>query len=95
MWKSASTSSSHRALPPTQAQHSSSPEPAAPGAESVNETALRTVQLGVVLILGGLSAIDPFDNQLVHAFLSEEDDQDHGAFRFLAFVRSSACPRQR
>ncbi|WP_210593648.1 metallophosphoesterase [Streptomyces sp. GESEQ-35] len=47
------------------------------GADAVvlNETALRTVQLGTVLTLGDLLAIEPFDNQLVHAFLPEEHDQ--------------------
>ncbi|MEV2211095.1 bifunctional metallophosphatase/5'-nucleotidase [Streptomyces sp. NPDC050997] len=48
------------------------------GADAVvlNETALRTVQLGAVLTLGDLLAVEPFANQLVHAFLSEEQDQE-------------------
>ncbi|MDH6136448.1 5'-nucleotidase/UDP-sugar diphosphatase [Kitasatospora sp. MAA4] len=43
------------------------------GAESVilNETALRPVQLGEVLHLAELLAIEPFGNQLVHADLPE------------------------
>ncbi|MBB1254685.1 metallophosphoesterase [Streptomyces sp. OF3] len=41
------------------------------GADAVvlNDTALRTTRLGDVLTLGDLLAIEPFDNQLVHAFL--------------------------
>ncbi|MGW5659844.1 metallophosphoesterase [Streptomyces sp. NPDC003758] len=41
------------------------------GASAVvlNETALRPVRLGDQLTLGDLLAIEPFDNQLVHAFL--------------------------
>ncbi|WP_369145124.1 metallophosphoesterase [Streptomyces sp. R44] len=41
------------------------------GADAVllNETALRSTRLGDVLTLGDLLAIEPFDNQLVHAYL--------------------------
>lgn len=50
------------------------------GADAVvlNETALRPVQLGTTLTLGDLLAIEPFGNQLVHAFLPEPHAQDHG-----------------
>ncbi|MET9051083.1 metallophosphoesterase [Streptomyces bacillaris] len=43
------------------------------GAEAVvlNETALRTVQLGTTLTTGTLLAIEPFNNQLVHARVPE------------------------
>lgn len=49
------------------------------GADAVilNETALRSVPLGEVLTLGDLLAIEPFDNQLVHAVLPNEHAQDH------------------
>ncbi|MFE0101323.1 bifunctional metallophosphatase/5'-nucleotidase [Streptomyces sp. NPDC059002] len=49
------------------------------GADAVvlNETALRPVQLGATLTLGDLLAIEPFDNQLVHAFLPKDRAQDH------------------
>ncbi|MEV7436978.1 metallophosphoesterase [Streptomyces griseoviridis] len=49
------------------------------GADAVilNETALRPVPLGDVLTLGDLLAIEPFDNQLVHAFLSDDQSEDH------------------
>ncbi|MEV6946937.1 metallophosphoesterase [Streptomyces sp. NPDC051172] len=49
------------------------------GADAVilNETALRPVQLGTTLTLGDLLAIEPFGNQLVHAFLPEQHVQDH------------------
>lgn len=48
------------------------------GADAVilNETALRSVPLGEVLTLGDLLAIEPFDNQLVHAVLPDEHVQD-------------------
>ncbi|WHM38255.1 metallophosphoesterase [Streptomyces sp. BPTC-684] len=48
------------------------------GADAVvlNETALRPVQLGTTLTLGDLLAIEPFGNQLVHAFLPEHHAQD-------------------
>ncbi|MBO1333740.1 bifunctional metallophosphatase/5'-nucleotidase [Streptomyces sp. VRA16 Mangrove soil] len=50
------------------------------GADAVvlNETALRSVRLGTTLTLGDLLAIEPFGNQLVHAFLPEDHAQDHG-----------------
>ncbi|MCX4771909.1 metallophosphoesterase [Streptomyces sp. NBC_01285] len=50
------------------------------GADAVilNETALRPVPLGATLTLGDLLAIEPFGNQLVHAFLPEQHVQDHG-----------------
>ncbi|MCH0571653.1 metallophosphoesterase [Streptomyces sp. MUM 136J] len=43
------------------------------GADAVilNDTALRPTHLGDVLTLGDLLAIEPFDNQLVHAFLPD------------------------
>ncbi|MCW5251742.1 metallophosphoesterase [Streptomyces sp. SHP 1-2] len=43
------------------------------GAEAVllNETTLRSPQLGTVLTQGDLLAIEPFDNQLVHAHVPE------------------------
>lgn len=49
------------------------------GADAVilNETALRPVRLGTALTLGDLLAIEPFGNQLVHAFLPEHHAQDH------------------
>ncbi|MFG3101709.1 bifunctional metallophosphatase/5'-nucleotidase [Streptomyces sp. NPDC048182] len=49
------------------------------GADAVilNETALRPVPLGDVLTLGDLLAIEPFGNQLVHAFLSDDQSEDH------------------
>lgn len=50
------------------------------GADTVliNETALRPVHLGEHLTLADLLAIEPFDNQLVHAFLPEEHTVDPG-----------------
>ncbi|WP_371791244.1 metallophosphoesterase [Streptomyces sp. NBC_01471] len=49
------------------------------GADAVvlNETALRSVELGTTLTVGNLLAIEPFGNQLVHAFLPEQHAQDH------------------
>jgi 2',3'-cyclic-nucleotide 2'-phosphodiesterase (5'-nucleotidase family) len=49
------------------------------GADAVilNETTLRSVQLGDVLTLGDLLAIEPFDNQLVHARHPGEPARDH------------------
>ena len=49
------------------------------GADAVvlNETALRSTPLGEVLTLGDLLTIEPFDNQLVHAHLSDDHAQDH------------------
>ncbi|ALO12541.1 phosphatase [Streptomyces venezuelae] len=48
------------------------------GADAVllNETALRSTRLGNVLTLGDLLAIEPFDNQLVHAFLPDRYTKD-------------------
>jgi hypothetical protein len=48
------------------------------GADAVvlNETALRPVRLGDQLTLGDLLAIEPFDNQLVHAFLPSPYAED-------------------
>ncbi|MEU3654450.1 metallophosphoesterase [Streptomyces sp. NPDC032161] len=48
------------------------------GADAVilNETALRPTPLGDILTLGDLLTIEPFDNQLVHAFLPDEHAQD-------------------
>ncbi|MFE7839466.1 metallophosphoesterase [Streptomyces sp. NPDC057474] len=49
------------------------------GADAVilNETALRSTPLGEVLTLGDLLTIEPFDNQLVHARLSDDHVQDN------------------
>jgi 5'-nucleotidase / UDP-sugar diphosphatase len=45
----------------------------------LNHTALRPVPLGDILTLGDLLAIEPFDNQLVHARIPEHFRQDvHG-----------------
>ncbi|KIX79796.1 metallophosphoesterase [Streptomyces koyangensis] len=48
------------------------------GAQAVvlNDTALRSTRLGDVLTLGDLLAIEPFDNQLVHAFLPDRHTED-------------------
>ncbi|EFL00999.1 nucleotidase [Streptomyces sp. SPB78] len=48
------------------------------GADAVvlNDTALRPTRLGDALTLGDLLAIEPFDNQLVHAFLPDRHAQD-------------------
>ncbi|MEU8694171.1 bifunctional metallophosphatase/5'-nucleotidase [Streptomyces sp. NPDC048665] len=48
------------------------------GADAVilNETALRAVPLGDVLTLGDLLTIEPFGNQLVHAFLPDGHSED-------------------
>ncbi|MFF6885444.1 metallophosphoesterase [Streptomyces sp. NPDC012421] len=48
------------------------------GAEAVllNETALRSPELGTVLTRGALLAIEPFDNQLVHAHVPERFASD-------------------
>ncbi|GAA2695152.1 metallophosphoesterase [Streptomyces lunalinharesii] len=53
------------------------------GADGVilNETALRTVPLGDQLTLGDLLAVEPFDNQLVHAFLPDGQAADLNALR--------------
>lgn len=42
----------------------------------LNETALRSTRLGDVLTLGDLLVIEPFDNQLVHAFLPDRYTKD-------------------
>ncbi|GAA1357671.1 metallophosphoesterase [Streptomyces beijiangensis] len=49
------------------------------GADTVilNETALRPVQLGDTLTLGDLLSIEPFGNQLVHAFLPRDHIHSH------------------
>lgn len=51
------------------------------GAEAVllNETALRSPRLGTVLTQGDLLAIEPFDNQLVHAHVPERFIADPAA----------------
>ncbi|MYV65968.1 bifunctional metallophosphatase/5'-nucleotidase [Streptomyces sp. SID2131] len=48
------------------------------GADSVilNDTALRPTHLGDTLTLGDLLAVEPFDNQLVHAFLPDKYAED-------------------
>ncbi|MFJ6517481.1 metallophosphoesterase [Streptomyces filamentosus] len=48
------------------------------GADAVilNDTALRPTRLGDVLTIGDLLAIEPFDNQLVHAFLPDRHAQN-------------------
>ncbi|WP_030206256.1 metallophosphoesterase [Streptomyces bikiniensis] len=46
------------------------------GAVILNDTALRPAHLGDVLTLGDLLAIEPFDNQLVHAFLPDRYAED-------------------
>ncbi|WP_128984106.1 metallophosphoesterase [Streptomyces roseicoloratus] len=48
------------------------------GADAVvlNDTALRPTGLGDILTLGDLLAIEPFDNQLVHAFLPDRYVED-------------------
>ncbi|KUL33844.1 phosphatase [Streptomyces sp. NRRL F-4489] len=53
------------------------------GADGVilNETALRVTRLGDQLTLGDLLAIEPFDNQLVHAFLPNVGAADLYALR--------------
>ncbi|GGU32287.1 metallophosphoesterase [Streptomyces violascens] len=56
------------------------------GAEAVvlNETALRPVQLGDTLTLGDLLATEPFDNQLVHAHLPDDQRDVEGLLARLA-----------
>lgn len=50
----------------------------------LNETALRPVPLGDTLTLGDLLAIEPFDNQLIHAHVPEDFRQDlHGLTAYL------------
>ncbi|WP_275466583.1 metallophosphoesterase [Streptomyces noursei] len=53
------------------------------GADGVilNETTLRTILLGDQLTLGDLLAIEPFDNQLVHAFLPGAPGADLNGMR--------------
>ncbi|TLQ44686.1 metallophosphoesterase [Streptomyces marianii] len=48
------------------------------GADAVvlNDTTLRPTLLGDILTLGDLLAIEPFDNQLVHAFLPDKYAED-------------------
>jgi 2',3'-cyclic-nucleotide 2'-phosphodiesterase (5'-nucleotidase family) len=46
------------------------------GAVILNETVLRPVPLGANLTLGDLLAIEPFDNQLVHAHVPEDFRQE-------------------
>ncbi|MEU0215790.1 hypothetical protein ABZ281_11955 [Streptomyces sp. NPDC006265] len=56
------------------------------GADAVilNETALRPISLSDALTLGDLLAIEPFDNQLVHAHVPEDFRQDlHGLLKHL------------
>ncbi|MFC8793014.1 metallophosphoesterase [Streptomyces cinereoruber] len=62
------------------------------GAEAVllNETALRSPELGTVLTQGGLLAIEPFDNQLVHAHVPERFATDPKAL--LAHLTEQAGP---
>ncbi|MFG2719706.1 metallophosphoesterase [Streptomyces sp. NPDC048416] len=56
------------------------------GAEAVvlNETALRPVQLGDTLTIGDLLATEPFDNQLVHAHLPDDQRDFEGLLARLA-----------
>ncbi|MFH9944411.1 bifunctional metallophosphatase/5'-nucleotidase [Streptomyces murinus] len=56
----------------------------------LNETALRPTQLGDTLTLGDLLAVEPFGNQLVHAFLT--DDYTHHPQRLLAHLDAHAGP---
>lgn len=62
------------------------------GADAVilNDTALRPVPLGDILTLGDLLAIEPFDNQLVHARVPEDFWQDLPGL--LAFLTGQAGP---
>ncbi|ANS66768.1 hypothetical protein SLINC_4544 [Streptomyces lincolnensis] len=62
------------------------------GADAVilNETALRPTPLGDVLTLGDLLAIEPFDNQLVHAFLP--DEHAHGRDKLLDHLTERVGP---
>ncbi|MFF3843095.1 bifunctional metallophosphatase/5'-nucleotidase [Streptomyces sp. NPDC001930] len=62
------------------------------GAEAVllNETALRSPGLGTVLTQGDLLAIEPFDNQLVHAHVPERFLTDPAAL--LAHLAEQAGP---
>ncbi|MFE6481775.1 metallophosphoesterase [Streptomyces sp. NPDC057757] len=51
----------------------------------LNETVLRPVPLGDILTLGDLLAIEPFNNQLIHAHVPEDFRQDlHGLLAYLA-----------
>ncbi|MBK3560303.1 bifunctional metallophosphatase/5'-nucleotidase [Streptomyces sp. MBT56] len=56
----------------------------------LNETALRPAYLGDTITLGALLAVEPFGNQLVHAFLTDEHSQ-HPA-RLLAHLTKRAGP---
>ncbi|MFF9013567.1 metallophosphoesterase [Streptomyces sp. NPDC014870] len=62
------------------------------GADAVllNETALRSPRLGTVLTQGDLLAIEPFDNQLVHAHVPERCLTDPAAL--LAHLTAQAGP---
>ncbi|MDL2082098.1 metallophosphoesterase [Streptomyces sp. GXMU-J15] len=62
------------------------------GADAIilNDTALRTVPLGDILTLGDLLAIEPFDNQLVHARVPVDFWQDLPGL--LAFLTEQAGP---
>ncbi|MFJ3785688.1 metallophosphoesterase [Streptomyces sp. NPDC090093] len=62
------------------------------GAEAVllNETALRSPRLGTVLTQGDLLAIEPFDNQLVHAHVPERFLTDPAAL--LAHLTAQTGP---
>ncbi|NML54723.1 bifunctional metallophosphatase/5'-nucleotidase [Streptomyces sp. R302] len=62
------------------------------GADAVilNDTALRPTRLGDILTLGDLLAIEPFDNQLVHAFLPDGHAQDPDGL--LAYLTEQTGP---
>ncbi|MFI1767388.1 metallophosphoesterase [Streptomyces sp. NPDC020800] len=62
------------------------------GASAVvlNETVLRTTRLGDVLTLADLLAIEPFSNQLVHAFVPAP--YDHDPARLIAHLTEQAGP---
>jgi 2',3'-cyclic-nucleotide 2'-phosphodiesterase (5'-nucleotidase family) len=56
----------------------------------LNETALRTTRLGDVLTLADLLAIEPFSNQLVHAFVPAPYENDPA--RLIAHLTEQAGP---
>jgi hypothetical protein len=56
----------------------------------LNETSLRTTHLGDVLTLADLLAIEPFDNQLVHAFVPPP--YDHDPVRLIADLTERTGP---
>ncbi|MFK0113113.1 metallophosphoesterase [Streptomyces sp. NPDC091217] len=62
------------------------------GADAVilNDTTLRPTRLSDVLTLGDLLAIEPFDNQLVHAFLPDTDAE--GPDRLLTHLAEQVGP---